>query len=65
LADKVGVLVGAADAAIANMAAWGLRFVDESDLLFEVVEAMKPFSFSAVAPDDSDLALYCPVAKGA
>lgn len=64
LAFEVGMLMGAADAGVANAAAW-LRFFEETDLMLEVVEAVEPLAFPALAPDDFNLALFCPAAKSA
>lgn len=63
LAFEVGVLVGAADAGIANATAW-LRFV-ETNLVLEVGEAVESFPFPPLTPDDFNFALFGPVAKSA
>lgn len=58
---EIGALMGAADTGVANAAAW-LRFV-ETDLVFEVGEAVEALACPALTPDDFNLALFSPAAK--
>lgn len=60
---EVIALMGTADAGITNASTWLLFF--ESDKLLEVVEVVETLAFPALAPDNFDLALFCPRAKSA
>ena len=65
MALKVGVLVGTVDTGVAKATAWLRFFVEETNLMFGIVETVEPLAFAALTPDDFNLALFCPAAKSA
>ena len=62
---EVGVLVGTADAGVANATPWLRFFAVETDLTLQVFETVELLAFPAMAPDHFDLVLVSPATKSA